>query len=325
MRNFILSLGVFVSSNVLSQDTLPNFRANILTAEKASISWSNPYNNCTQISIQRSYDSLSFFKTIFSSLSPELPVNGFVDENYFEGINIYYRIFYVLENGDYYFTHSKTSVKSKSEYKKIEPSFNNILQPQLLDRFIITKKSIDETTTKKEVESKIKVIKNTKKEPVKEVNIHYLDSIVSAPLPSKKMYLLYIHSLDSLYKVIDETGFSRFKDSIVMNTKDTLYAFDNDIFLIKPFIPDPLWEPSKNIYTARKGNLVIKIDDYKKKKYKLIFYEENKNELFKINHIKQDILTIEKSNFISSGWYFFELYEDDKLKEKNKFFIGSDF
>jgi hypothetical protein len=34
---------------------------------------------------------------------------------------------------------------------------------------------------------------------------------------------------------------------------------------------------------------------------------------------------LEKSNFPKVGWYNFELFEDDKLKEKNKFLVDKDY
>ena len=37
-----------------------------------------------------------------------------------------------------------------------------------------------------------------------------------------------------------------------------------------------------------------------------------------------EYLIIEKVNFIRSGWYRFELYDNGKIVEKNKFFIPKD-
>jgi hypothetical protein len=51
---------------------------------------------------------------------------------------------------------------------------------------------------------------------------------------------------------------------------------------------------------------------------------ENGSELFMIPEVKQPHLVLDKVNFLRSGWYYFELTEDGKLKEKNKFLITRD-
>ena len=61
---------ITASINSYSQNALPKFSVRILNKEKNQISWKNPYSSCVQLSVQRSYDSLRFFTTIFSSQSP---------------------------------------------------------------------------------------------------------------------------------------------------------------------------------------------------------------------------------------------------------------
>ncbi|HEY2727003.1 MAG TPA: hypothetical protein VGI61_07515, partial [Parafilimonas sp.] len=59
--------------------------------------------------------------------------------------------------------------------------------------------------------------------------------------------------------------------------------------------------------------------------YKLRVLDENRKQLFVIQHITQPQLLLDKTDFMQSGWYFFELFENDKLKERNKFYIPKDF
>ena len=119
MKNFIAAFFLtLVFINSYSQETLPNFNVRILSNEHISISWKNPFTSCNQIAVQRSYDSLKFFKTIFSPQSPELPQNGFVDNTPAPGIKVYYRIFYVLSGGSYYFTKSKQPSVSDKDFIK---------------------------------------------------------------------------------------------------------------------------------------------------------------------------------------------------------------
>ena len=47
--------------------------------------------------------------------------------------------------------------------------------------------------------------------------------------------------------------------------------------------------------------------------------------LFTINNIPESDLVIDKANFIHAGWFRFELYENEKLKERNKVLLQRDF
>ena len=104
LRSLILLTGLLVSFTVFSQSLLPDFAARELTRGKIQISWNNPYRNCVQLAIQRSLDSSKNFRTIFSSQSPELASNGYVDNRPVPGVKNFYRIFYSLEGGTYFFT-----------------------------------------------------------------------------------------------------------------------------------------------------------------------------------------------------------------------------
>jgi hypothetical protein len=55
------------------------------------------------------------------------------------------------------------------------------------------------------------------------------------------------------------------------------------------------------------------------------FYDENDNFLFEIKNLKDQSLIVDKTNFYHAGWFKFELYVDEKLKEKHKFYIEKEF
>ncbi len=77
---------------------------------------------------------------------------------------------------------------------------------------------------------------------------------------------------------------------------------------------------------ANKDGLVrISLVDVVNKKYSIKFYEDDDTFLFELKDIKEASLMLEKSNFYHSGWFKSELYETDKLIEKNRFFIPKDF
>lgn len=55
------------------------------------------------------------------------------------------------------------------------------------------------------------------------------------------------------------------------------------------------------------------------------FFDESDNFLFEIKNLKEQSFIVDKTNFYHAGWFKFELYVDEKLKEKHKFYIGKEF
>lgn len=85
-----------------AQETLPNFKVKDLGKKGIQVSWLNPFKNCQQLSVQRSTDSIQF-KTILHAQTPNMYDNGFIDKAPKER-PLYYRIYYVLERGKFYFS-----------------------------------------------------------------------------------------------------------------------------------------------------------------------------------------------------------------------------
>jgi hypothetical protein len=109
---------------------------------------------------------------------------------------------------------------------------------------------------------------------------------------------------------------SSLTDSIVKaNPKKDSLAANN---------PEIITYPSQRIYTGRENNLVIHLRDAAFKKYTVKFFDESDSLLFELTKLKEEYLIVEKVNFVHSGWFHFELFENGKLIEKNKFFIGKD-
>lgn len=82
--------------------------------------------------------------------------------------------------------------------------------------------------------------------------------------------------------------------------------------------------PSQRIFTARDNNIIIYLPDAPQKKYSVKFYNDANVFLFELNKLQEEYLIIDKVNFVRTGWFFFELFEGDKLIEKNKFQIEKD-
>ncbi len=299
---------IFISLQSYSQDTLPNFNVFILSPDNIQISWNNPFEGCNQIAVQRSYDSTRFFKTIFSPQSPELPQNGFVDNTPAPGMKVYYRLFYVLSGGSYFFTKSKqprpAPANSKQVFKKAEPDHYKYPSNSKVN---LNKEWFTETES---------LFKAPQLLP---------DDIETEELVYVHWVSIYKKSKDSLIKTMDIDFYKKYKDSIKLKTKDTLVNIGIDEYLIKPFVPKPVWKASAYLYTNTDGYTILKVPEFGKHQYKVIFKEENGTDIFTLHKVLDSYLLIDKSNFPHAGWFFYEMYQDDVLFEKNKFFIESDF
>ena len=282
LRNilFLIALVFLFNNSVKAQDTLPHFTVRQLAKGKVQVSWINPYDKVVQMIVQRSFDSTKYFRSVFSSQSPWLPQNGFVDNNASVDYKVYYRVHYVLEGGAYFFTPSKSPEKYTTiKVVKIKPD----------------EKEETNSDDKNQTDEGTKTIK------------------------------IYKKNKDSLIAEINYKDYRRFRDSVNKKTKDTIQTTENDDeIIIKPYVPKPVWKASTYIFTNDYGFVRILIPLAKQYKYKIIFYNEQNEEVLTIKHVKEKDLILDKSNFKNSGWFYFELYENEKLKEKNKIYVGID-
>ena len=128
------------------------------------------------------------------------------------------------------------------------------------------------------------------------------------------------------YKKFSYPDFKKFSDSILANTKDSLVSAGDNTVILKPYTPSGTWMASSFIFTDRTGNVSIRLPNAKEKKYSIIIYDtDNTTPLYNIKHVTDGDLILDKSNFIHAGWFTFELFEEDKLKERNKFYLQKDF
>jgi hypothetical protein len=83
------------------------------------------------------------------------------------------------------------------------------------------------------------------------------------------------------------------------------------------------WSASPFVYTNKSGYIQIQLNSPATFVYRLVFQDENGNEIFQMKKIESDNLILDKTNFPHAGWYKFELYKDEKLFEKNKVYLNS--
>ncbi len=82
--------------------------------------------------------------------------------------------------------------------------------------------------------------------------------------------------------------------------------------------------PSGFVYTNPFGNITVVVPVDKRGEYTIKFFNDDGDEIFRIANIQEHIFSIDKSNFLRSGWYRFELYDNNVLREKNKVLVPKD-
>lgn len=108
-RFIFLLTGIMAGTVAMAQDTLPRFSVKNAGKNRIVVSWTNPYADIRQLSIQRSYDSVKGYKTILTMADPATPQNGFVD-NKAPNERMFYRLYIMLEGGRYLFSTARRPV-----------------------------------------------------------------------------------------------------------------------------------------------------------------------------------------------------------------------
>lgn len=103
-----------LSGMLAAQDTLPNFTVKNMGNNRIIIGWVNNLPDVKQISIQRSFDSLTGYKTILTVPDPTAIQNGYAD---MKAINdhMFYRLYIQQDKGMYQFSKAKKPVKDTSK------------------------------------------------------------------------------------------------------------------------------------------------------------------------------------------------------------------
>lgn len=82
--------------------------------------------------------------------------------------------------------------------------------------------------------------------------------------------------------------------------------------------------PSRYIFTTKVNSVSISVPLAGDNKYSAKFFDEAMQPVFEIKRLSEEFLILDKANFPKSGWYYFELYENGILIEKNKFQVPKD-
>lgn len=136
-----------------------------------------------------------------------------------------------------------------------------------------------------------------------------------------------IYKNNQLIATLSEKSFRKFRDSIALETKDTLFTSRDGKVIIHPYKIETGANntSAKNappmVFTDKKGNVTLRLPNAQLYHYQVKFYESANQLLFSIQAPKEENLTLEKSNFIRSGWFDYEVFLNDQLKEKGRIFL----
>ena len=232
-KQFLLFFFALITSATLTaQDTLPKFTVTNAGNNRIIIGWTNTFETVKQISIQRSFDSLSGYKTILTVPDPTTPQNGYADMKATND-HMFYRLYILLDKGIFLFSDAKKPVRDT--LRRADPLTIRVGQ------------------------------------------INGVDS-VAVPNPTTN------------------------------KTKPNAFT------------------PSLYVYTHRDGYVRVSLpDEEKSKKYSIRFFDDDQTFLFELKDIKEKDFKLDKTNFYHAGWFRFELYEDEKLIERHKFYLEKDF
>ncbi|HEV3410966.1 MAG TPA: hypothetical protein VG101_00750 [Puia sp.] len=303
----ILLVCLLISASLKAQDTLPRFTATARGTGKILISWHNKYPVVTQISIQRSTDSLRNFTTLLTVPDPTLPENGAVDTKA-PHPNFFYRLFIVFDNGHYLFTPSH------------RPQ-SNIGQSEV----VVREEKAAEKVLAKAAEPRIVFVdqgNSHQPAPIRNPGGAHGTVPISDVAYSGT---IFVRRYDSIIGKVPGRQIQAFRDSVLTRTRDTLVFIDGDTLVIKPFMPAEIYKVSAYVYTGRYGNIHVSLPEAGKRHYSVRFFDENNKLMFELAEIKDPALIVDKTNFLHAGWFRFELYDGDQLKEKNKLFIPKEF
>lgn len=289
------------------KDTLPDFSVWNVRGT-IHISWHNPFKNTIQINIQRSKESNKSFITIHSTPDASAKYYKYTDKTA-PNDSCYYRVFILFEASNYQFSKVVRPVKTDQLPNDKEPFIN-----QKKDQTILVAPT-----------SSTKPSENLKK-----------DSMVSKPITTttivenkEKVINEKKHKSEPVSKIISER-----KDvQLVLQKHENIarLSFSKNVIIKNSFKSPPViltqksWKPSPYIFTGDDGNILIQLPYAPVKKYSVTFLKEEGRPLFKIPAVQKTSVTIDKSSFLKSGWYYFELRENNKVIERNKFLVTKDF
>jgi len=257
----------------------------------------------SQINIQRSKDSNRNYITIHSCPQPLAKTYSFTDPSATND-TMYYRIFLLFDGATYTFTKPKRPVEEKQ-----------VITQQPKDEQISGNKRDESTLVK---EKKDTIIRKQNQAPPKTIPSTKESSAQIKTRPQQE------HNKQVFKQTLPDSihlSYAR-QEKLIRNSKSFPFKI---IQFNLPVVYSNMWQPSVFVYTGDDGNIVIDLPEANKYQYSIIFAREEGRPLFTLPEIKEARLVLDKVVFLKSGWYYFELRENGKVKETNKFLITRDY
>lgn len=141
-------------------------------------------------------------------------------------------------------------------------------------------------------------------------------------IPSNQYYRLFIsfHGGSYIFTQSHRPG----KDTISEMSIIEKQKIENQVSTEIPKYDRNLFVPSKHVYTGKDNNVIISLPDAAREKYSIKFYRADGSFLFEVSKIDENFLTLDKANFLHAGLFIFELYDNNIIIERHKFYIPKD-
>ena len=150
------------------------------------------------------------------------------------------------------------------------------------------------------------------------------NGFADANFPYNKMYYRVFVSFEGGLYIITASARPVKEFYVADNALSEKYPWlvsNKDSGIVFPPSKPEITYPSNTIFTAKDNNIIIHLVNAETKKYSVKFFDETEKFLFELTKLKEEYLIIEKVNFVHTGWFRFELYENGLLIETNKFQI----
>lgn len=228
MRKIILSLLICVPAFVLAQDSLPAFSVVNKGNNRIVISWNNPYKQLKQISIQRSTDSLSNFKTLITVPDPNNKQNGFLDAKATDD-KMFYRLYILVDGANFVFTRSKRPANDSIRTALLSDTLSNKITDsnylRVVDK-IINQNLPDSALTSEELII-LKRFRNNKLDLLPDSVSKKIDAVIkNKPRPDVQIPLYRIVANKDGVVRISLADFSSKKYSIRFYEDDDTFLFE---------------------------------------------------------------------------------------------------
>jgi len=303
LRFLFCCLAIQLAITVKAQEPLPTFEVRDIGSGRIVISWFNKYPKITQLTIQRSFDSLRGYKSILTVPDPTAIQNGFADTKA-DNDHMFYRLYILLDKGDYFFTTPKRPIKQAAT------AVSNSLYT--------TAATSSEVTA---VKNQVSASSSQRDRPVQ---TKADAAAVSLDAPA----LFDEPKEDSATRSLTRQQFTVKKVEPVVIKLDPSKMGDSAKvpFTVSPQNDPDAYAPSLYVYAQPDGNIRIDVPNKKRfTSYRIRFYEADKQLLFELKQLPAPSFQLDKTNFLHGGWFHFELYEESRLIERHKVFLEKDF